>query len=85
MGGDSQAAAAPVPVRPGGNWLALAAVAALFTWAFVARAGVLLETPTPVGIDGYYYAIQVRALLEEGRLHYPSLPSPSGGWRPSRP
>jgi hypothetical protein len=74
MGSDSQARVEPVTAGPGGNWLALAAVAALFTWAFASRVALLLETPTPLGIDGYYYAIQVRALLEEGRLHYPSLP-----------
>ena len=75
--GDSRAGAAPAPQR--WSFLAPAAVSALFLWAFLARARLLLETPTPVGIDGYYYAIQVRALLEEGRLHYPG-PTLAFGW-----
>jgi hypothetical protein len=50
------------------------AVAALTAWAFWIRARFLFATPYPVGIDGYYYAVQLRDLIEQGRLHYPSAP-----------
>ncbi|MFY2563999.1 ArnT family glycosyltransferase [Corallococcus terminator] len=45
-----------------------------FTWAFVVRLRFLSATPQPVGVDGYYYAIQVRSLLESGELFYPASP-----------
>jgi hypothetical protein len=51
-----------------------AAVFGLFVWAFTTRLRFLLETPFPVGVDGYYYAIQVRSLLESGHLFYPAPP-----------
>ncbi|MBT8491633.1 MAG: hypothetical protein KJO07_01125 [Deltaproteobacteria bacterium] len=34
----------------------------------------LADFETPVGIDGYYYPIQVRSLSESGNLYYPSAP-----------
>ncbi|MBP9170660.1 MAG: glycosyltransferase family 39 protein [Kofleriaceae bacterium] len=52
-------------------WLALAA---LFAWSAYHRWAVLTATPHPVGIDGYFYPIQVRALLERGELAYPASP-----------
>lgn len=52
-------------------WLALAALVAWSAWH---RWQVLTASPHPVGIDGYYYAIQVRALLERGELAYPAAP-----------
>ncbi|MFY1829261.1 hypothetical protein ACN47A_25310 [Myxococcus fulvus] len=45
-----------------------------FVWAFAVRFRFLSETPYPVGVDGYYYAIQVRSLLESGHLFYPASP-----------
>ena len=63
-------------------WLAPAATAAalvaLVAWSAWHRWVFLTETPYPVGIDGYYYAIQLRALVEDGALHYPA--SPLGFW-----
>jgi hypothetical protein len=52
-------------------WLA---VAALVAWSAWHRWQVLTASPHPVGIDGYFYAIQVRALLERGALAYPAAP-----------
>ncbi|MBZ4406873.1 hypothetical protein K8640_01485 [Myxococcus sp. XM-1-1-1] len=45
-----------------------------FTWAFAVRFLFLSATPHPLGVDGYYYAIQVRSLLESGQLFYPASP-----------
>lgn len=54
------------------------ALAALVAWSFSMRYGILTETPFPVGIDGYFYPIQLRSLLEHGALAYPA--SPLGFW-----
>jgi ABC-type amino acid transport substrate-binding protein len=53
---------------------ALAVVGVLFVVAAWARLRALLATPFPTGVDGYWYLIEVRSLLERGRLHYPSAP-----------
>lgn len=50
------------------------ALAALVAWSFSLRWSVLSMSPFPLGIDGYFYPIQVRALLEDGALQYPSSP-----------
>ncbi len=50
------------------------ALAALVAWSFWLRWRVLSMSPFPLGIDGYFYPIQVRALLEDGALQYPSSP-----------
>lgn len=55
-----------------------AALAALVAWSFSVRYGILTETPFPVGIDGYFYPIQLRSLLDHGSLAYPA--SPLGFW-----
>src|SRR5689334_4489291 len=34
----------------------------------------LSESPFPIGIDGYFYPVQLRALLENGALAYPAAP-----------
>jgi len=34
----------------------------------------LTVVPFPVGVDGYFYPIQLRSLLEHGTLHYPASP-----------
>lgn len=52
-------------------WLA---VAALVAWSAWHRWDVLASSPHPVGIDGYFYAIQTRSLLETGGLEYPASP-----------
>lgn len=50
------------------------AVVGLVGWAFWNRFALLASSPYPMGVDGYFYAIQVRSLLEHGALHYPSAP-----------
>jgi hypothetical protein len=50
------------------------ALVALVGWSFVARWEVLADSPFPLGVDGYYYPIQLRALLDHGMLHYASAP-----------
>lgn len=54
--------------------MAALALAALVVFAFVIRARFLLANPYPYGIDGYYYAVQVRELVEHGRLNYAGAP-----------
>lgn len=51
--------------------LALTAIAAV---SFAQRWAVLGASPFPLGVDGYYYPIQLRALLEHGHLAYSALP-----------
>src|SRR5688572_57778 len=51
-----------------------AAVLALAAWSVWQRWALLDSTPYPVGVDGWYYPIQVRALLERGELAYPAAP-----------
>ena len=50
------------------------AVVALASWSAWHRWHLLDATPHPVGIDGYFYSIQVRSLLEQGQLAYPAAP-----------
>jgi len=49
-------------------------VLALVAWSAWHRWQVLSATPYPVGIDGYFYSIQVRSLAEHGQLAYPAAP-----------
>lgn len=49
-------------------------LAALVVWSFYQRWQVLDASPFPLGVDGYFYPIQVRSLLEHGSLQYPSTP-----------
>lgn len=51
-----------------------AAVAALTAAAVWARLTILSAYDEPVGVDGYWYAIQLRSLLEGGHTADPSLP-----------
>ena len=71
----STVAAAP---RRGLHRLQLAAVAAALVAlaAFVAwrRYQQLAESPFPLGIDGYFYPIQLRAILETGFIDSPAPP-----------
>src|SRR5205814_860925 len=53
---------------------AVAAVAGLAVWAFVVRARWLFASPYPSGVDGYFYPVQVRALLETHHHYYASAP-----------
>ncbi len=50
------------------------ALAALVAWSFDLRWQILTASPFPLGIDGYFYPIQVRSLLEHGTLAYPASP-----------
>ncbi len=50
------------------------ALAALVAWSFWQRWLVLSDSPFPLGVDGYFYPIQVRSLLETGSLQYPASP-----------
>ncbi|HTM22173.1 MAG TPA: hypothetical protein VL172_16750, partial [Kofleriaceae bacterium] len=51
-----------------------AAVAALVAWACWQRWHFLATSPYPYGVDGYYYAIQLRSLLDSGHMYYPASP-----------
>lgn len=51
-----------------------AALVALIALSFAERWQALNASPFPIGIDGYYYPIQLRALLETGELAYPAAP-----------
>lgn len=54
--------------------LVAAALAGLVTWSFWQRWLALTDSPFPVGIDGYFYPIQLRSILEGGGLAYPDFP-----------
>lgn len=60
------------------TWGPQAAVAgallALVAWSFWQRWRMLSASPFPLGIDGYFYPIQLRALLSRGELAYPASP-----------
>ncbi|HEX7701007.1 MAG TPA: hypothetical protein VF403_09805 [Kofleriaceae bacterium] len=49
----------------------LAAIVALAAWQ---HWRVLGADPFPIGVDGYFYPIQVRSILEHGVLRYPASP-----------
>ena len=49
----------------------LAAIVALAAWQ---HWRVLGANPFPIGVDGYFYPIQVRSILEHGVLRYPASP-----------
>lgn len=50
------------------------ALTVLVGWSFVQRWNVLASSPFPLGVDGYFYPIQLRSLLETGHLQYPASP-----------
>ncbi|MDB4959837.1 MAG: hypothetical protein JWO36_7406 [Myxococcales bacterium] len=55
--------------------VAVAGLLAVLTgWSFWLRWEVLAASPFPIGVDGYFYPIQVRSLLEHGTLAYPASP-----------
>jgi hypothetical protein len=59
------------------RWIQIAVACALL--ALVAYGGwqrwqMLAVSPFPLGVDGYYYPIQLRSLLEHGTLQYPASP-----------
>jgi 4-amino-4-deoxy-L-arabinose transferase-like glycosyltransferase len=64
--------------RPLPRWLPTVGIAValvgLVALSFAERWAMLDQSPFPVGVDGYYYPVQLRALLESGGLVYPSTP-----------
>jgi hypothetical protein len=54
--------------------IAALAVAAIVAITFVARWRYLSSFDTAVGVDGYYYAVQLRSLLAGEGLYYPASP-----------
>ncbi len=52
----------------------LAAIAALVAWSFAQRWLVLAESPFPVGVDGYFYPVQLRAVIAGQPLPYATSP-----------
>jgi hypothetical protein len=55
--------------------LAISAVlAVLVAWSFAERWGVLAASPFPLGVDGYFYPIELRSLLAHGTLQFPASP-----------
>ncbi|HYE13438.1 MAG TPA: hypothetical protein VD968_03240, partial [Pyrinomonadaceae bacterium] len=54
-------------------WLCAVAVPCAVLAAGVARdAAALLRYPAAVGLDGYYYVLQINALQQTGALHFPT-------------
>lgn len=51
-----------------------AALIALVAWSFQQRWQLLTASPFPLGVDGYFYPIQLRSLLDRGELAYPASP-----------
>lgn len=52
----------------------VAALVALVVWSAWQRYTALSISPFPLGVDGYFYPVQLRSLLETGALQYPSSP-----------
>lgn len=50
------------------------ALAALVGYGMWQRWQMLSASPFPLGVDGYYYPVQLRGLLEDGALPYPASP-----------
>jgi hypothetical protein len=56
------------------RWLAVAGLAALAAWAFWDRWQFLNGTAYPTGVDGFWYAVQLRSILDGEGLYYPAAP-----------
>ena len=54
--------------------LVAAALLGLIAWSFQQRWQLLATSPFPLGVDGYFYPIELRSLLEHGTLPYPASP-----------
>lgn len=54
--------------------LVAGALGALLAWSCWTRWQLVSISPFPLGVDGYFYPIELRALLDHGRLAYPSSP-----------
>ncbi len=59
-------------------WASAVAVAgalfALAAWSFWQRWQLLTASPFPLGVDGYFYPLELRSLLAHGALQYPASP-----------
>jgi hypothetical protein len=67
----------PTGEMPAPWWVRLVsalAVLALVGYSAWQRWDALSVSPFPLGVDGYFYPLQVRALMEHGTLQYPSSP-----------
>jgi hypothetical protein len=51
-----------------------AALVALIAWSCWQRWQLLSTSPFPLGVDGYFYPIELRSLLAHGELRYPASP-----------
>ncbi|HET9623026.1 MAG TPA: glycosyltransferase family 39 protein, partial [Kofleriaceae bacterium] len=49
-------------------------VTALIAWSIWQRWNLLAASPFPLGVDGYFYPVELRALLATGHLAYPASP-----------
>ncbi|HEU5060825.1 MAG TPA: glycosyltransferase family 39 protein [Kofleriaceae bacterium] len=56
------------------GWLVAGALALLAAWTFRDRWQFLTATPYPTGVDGYWYAVQLRSILGGDGLYYPAAP-----------
>jgi hypothetical protein len=68
---EAQREALPTWVLSLVSGLAVLALAAYSAWQ---RWQALSVSPFPLGVDGYFYPVQVRALIENHSLQYPSSP-----------
>jgi hypothetical protein len=62
------------PSQRAARWLTAAALLLLTCYGAWLRWRTLAASPYPLGVDGYFYPIQLRELLERGQLYYPSAP-----------
>ncbi len=56
------------------RWASWLLVALLIGWSGWMRWRLLSSSPFPLGVDGYFYPVQLRSILTTGRLYYPSAP-----------
>jgi len=52
----------------------VAALTALIAWSCWQRWQLLAASPFPLGVDGYFYPLELRSLLAHGELQYPASP-----------
>lgn len=56
------------------GWLVAGALVLLAGWTFRDRWQFLTASPYPTGVDGYWYAVQLRSILGGDGLYYPAAP-----------
>ena len=62
------------PADPLPRWLVVGALAALAVWSFWDRWRFLSASPYPTGVDGFWYAVQLRSIVGGHGLYYPAAP-----------